>query len=88
MRFRSQTYHQKCALAILALKTAPRGNVIKQIQMERVSDRVNHTVSKAGIARGMLTFFNEYFIDSCVRTIVMTTISTIRKFCVTIMLKS
>jgi hypothetical protein len=54
-----------------------------------MSDNVNHTASRAGIAGGMLTviLMNISSAD-IVKTIVMTTIGTIVSFGVTMMLKS
>jgi hypothetical protein len=54
-----------------------------------VSDQVNHTVSKAGIAGGMLTvFLMNISTTDIMKTIVMTTIGTVVSVSVTMLLKS
>ena len=60
----------------------------KKSNQKRVSDPVNHTVSKAGIAGGMLTvFLMNISSTDIMKTIVMTTIGTVVSFVVTMMLK-
>ena len=54
-----------------------------------MSDQVNHTVSKAAIAGGMLTvFIMNISSTDVIKTIVMTTIGTVVSFGVSLMLKS
>ena len=54
-----------------------------------MSDQVNHTVSKAGIAGGMLTvFLMNISSTDIMKTIVMTAIGTVVSVSVTMLLKS